>query len=84
MNERLAIILNELRRALETIYGERLEQVILFGSQARGDAQFGSDIDVLRNGSYCRMRLSIWLTFFTFLSALAPAKSCVAKMRMTR
>ena len=47
MNERLAIILNDLRRALETIYGECLEHVILFGSQARGDVQFGSDIDVL-------------------------------------
>ena len=47
MNERLTTILNELRQALETIYGERLEQVILFGSQARGDSQIGSDIDVL-------------------------------------
>jgi predicted nucleotidyltransferase len=47
MNERLTTILNEFRQALETIYGERLEQVILFGSQARDDAQFGSDIDVL-------------------------------------
>jgi hypothetical protein len=29
MNERLTTILNELRQALETIYGDRLEQVIL-------------------------------------------------------
>jgi predicted nucleotidyltransferase len=47
MNERLSTILNELRQALESIYRERLEQVILYGSQARGDAQLGSDIDVL-------------------------------------
>ena len=47
MNERLMTILSELRQALEALYGERLEQVILFGSQARSDTQFGSDIDVL-------------------------------------
>jgi uncharacterized protein len=47
MNERLSTILNELRQALESIYRERLKQVILYGSQARGDAQLGSDIDVL-------------------------------------
>jgi predicted nucleotidyltransferase len=47
MNEQLNAILGELRMALESLYGNRLEQVILFGSQARGDAQFGSDIDVL-------------------------------------
>lgn len=47
MNERLSTILNDLRQALEGIYGERLEQAILYGSQARGDAQLGSDIDVL-------------------------------------
>jgi predicted nucleotidyltransferase len=47
MNERLSTILNELRQALASIYCERLKQVILYGSQARGDAQLGSDIDVL-------------------------------------
>jgi predicted nucleotidyltransferase len=47
MNDRLSTILNELRVALESIYRERLKQVILYGSQARGDAQLGSDIDVL-------------------------------------
>jgi predicted nucleotidyltransferase len=45
--EQLKVILTELRRHLEALYGERLLQVILFGSQARGDAEPGSDIDVL-------------------------------------
>ncbi len=47
MNETVKPILAELRARLESLYGERLEQVILFGSQARGDAVEGSDIDVM-------------------------------------
>jgi predicted nucleotidyltransferase len=47
MNEKVRPILAELHTRLETLYGERLEQVILFGSQARGDAVEGSDIDVM-------------------------------------
>jgi len=47
MNDKLTIILAELRRRFEALYGERLVQMILFGSQARGDAVLGSDIDVL-------------------------------------
>jgi len=47
MSEKLKMILAELRRRFEALYGERLVQMILFGSQARGDAEPGSDIDVL-------------------------------------
>ena len=47
MGEKLQEILAELRRGLEEIYGERLVKMVLFGSQARGDAENGSDIDVL-------------------------------------
>ena len=47
MNEQLNNIVNELRQSLESLYGERLQDVILFGSQARGDALAGSDIDLL-------------------------------------
>jgi uncharacterized protein len=47
MTDELKQILSELRQQLETLYGERLEKLILFGSQARGNAAPDSDIDVL-------------------------------------
>ena len=47
MNDNLAAILAQLRRHLEVLYGPRLVQMVLYGSQARGDAEPGSDIDVL-------------------------------------
>jgi len=40
-------VVEELRRRLQRHYGQRLWRVILYGSQARGDAETGSDIDVL-------------------------------------
>jgi len=40
-------ILNEYRQALVAIFGEELDSVVLYGSQARGDPDEGSDIDVL-------------------------------------
>jgi predicted nucleotidyltransferase len=47
VSERLQSLLAELRRRLEALYGPRLVRLMLFGSQARGDAEQGSDIDVL-------------------------------------
>jgi predicted nucleotidyltransferase len=47
MSPRLGNILKELRRRLEALYGDRLARLCLYGSQARGDAEPGSDIDVL-------------------------------------
>jgi uncharacterized protein len=47
MNVQLREILCELRQQFEALYGERLVQMVLFGSRARGDAVPGSDIDVL-------------------------------------
>jgi len=39
-------ILRRFRAAVNEIYGERVERVVLFGSRARGDAQPDSDYDV--------------------------------------
>jgi len=47
MNDQIAIILSELRRQLAELYGPRLVEVVLFGSQAREDAEPDADIDVL-------------------------------------
>jgi hypothetical protein len=39
-------ILRRLRAALDELYGERIERVVLFGSRARGEAGEDSDYDV--------------------------------------
>jgi uncharacterized protein len=45
--EEVRAILLELRGRLEDLYGERLRGLYLFGSYARGEAEPGSDLDVL-------------------------------------
>lgn len=47
MNATLTPILKRLKQELIDLYGDRLTHLTLFGSQARGDAEIGSDIDVL-------------------------------------
>lgn len=47
MDARIAPILAEVRHHFEEVYGDRFVQLVLFGSQARGDAVEGSDIDLL-------------------------------------
>lgn len=47
MTTKLQEILAELRRRFGALYGPRLVRMVLYGSQARGDADPGSDIDVL-------------------------------------
>lgn len=40
-------LIPEIHSALAAIYGNRLVKLLIYGSQARGDADPGSDIDVL-------------------------------------
>lgn len=46
-NKQLSNLLNELKASLVNLYGDRLFSLILFGSQARGEATPDSDIDVM-------------------------------------
>jgi predicted nucleotidyltransferase len=39
-------VLRRYRAALDAMYGDELERVLLFGSRARGDARSDSDYDV--------------------------------------
>jgi hypothetical protein len=47
MNKQIPTIITKTQQGLKKIYGEQLEKIILFGSQARGDARPDSDIDIL-------------------------------------
>ncbi len=47
LSQEIQSVLTSLREYIQTEYQERLDRVILFGSQARGDATTSSDIDVL-------------------------------------
>ena len=47
MSESLKAILSELKTRFQELYGDRLVQMVLYGSHAREDAELGSDIDVL-------------------------------------
>ena len=40
------LTLTKFRAAIDGLYGNRVERVVLFGSRARGDAQDDSDYDV--------------------------------------
>ncbi len=47
MEAAIRATLSDLEIELRALYGPRLVRLVLFGSQARGDADEGSDIDVL-------------------------------------
>ena len=50
--------LEDAKRRLEAVYGDRLDRVILYGSRARGDARPDSDVDLLvvLRGEYAAYR----------------------------
>jgi predicted nucleotidyltransferase len=39
-------VLSRFKAALDTMYGSRIERVVLFGSRARGEAHDDSDYDI--------------------------------------
>jgi predicted nucleotidyltransferase len=40
-------LLKQVKTRLKAVYGDRLQGVVLYGSEARGDAESDSDIDLL-------------------------------------
>jgi predicted nucleotidyltransferase len=50
-------IMSRFRAALDEVYGERVERVVLFGSRARGDARPDSDYDV---AVFLKQAASFW------------------------
>ena len=45
--QKLEVILQQVKSKLNELYEEQLESIILYGSQARGEAKMDSDIDIL-------------------------------------
>ena len=71
MTKTLETVLTELQQGLRKIYGTRLKDLRLFGSQARGEAVAGSDIDVamiLEDFSYTGEEISRTAPFVSHLS----------------
>lgn len=47
MPDDLNVLLEQLALELDELYGERYRDMVLYGSYARGEADEGSDVDVL-------------------------------------
>lgn len=64
-----ADILRRIKEKLQEAYGDRLKGVLLYGSEARGEAQEDSDIDllVLLDG-----QVDLWDEIRTIVHALYP------------
>lgn len=47
MDTRTRIVAEDFKQAMQSLYGPRLDRVVLFGSYARGDYRDDSDIDFM-------------------------------------
>ncbi len=47
MDERIKHLVGKIKEHLIKMYGERIKQVILYGSQVRGETTKDSDVDIL-------------------------------------
>jgi predicted nucleotidyltransferase len=47
LSPHIETLLQQLGTQLAALYGERLHRIVLYGSQARGDATEASDVDVM-------------------------------------
>ena len=47
MDKKITLLVNQVKNHLMKRYGEKIKEVILYGSHARGEATKDSDIDIL-------------------------------------
>lgn len=47
MDKRIKPLVNQIKEHLIKMYGEKIKQLILYGSQVRGEATKNSDVDIL-------------------------------------
>ncbi len=73
--EQLQALSQEVKQAMQTLYGDRLDRVILYGSYARGDFHAESDVDymvVLRDDAFRQTTEAdkhwhfVWKTWLTY------------------
>lgn len=58
MTSQTQVIAQDFKQAMQSLYGPRLDRVVLFGSHARGDHRHDSDIDfmvILRDETITRL-----------------------------
>lgn len=69
-------LLREIKKRLHEKYGGRLKGIVLYGSEARGEATLDSDIDVLvlLDGP-----VSLWKELQTIIHALYPLSLSLGK-----
>ncbi|MBC6472854.1 MAG: nucleotidyltransferase domain-containing protein [Hormoscilla sp. GM102CHS1] len=83
INDRIKTLLTKIDRGLAKIYGERLDKIILYGSQAR--AILDSDIDILivlkQSFSYSQKRDRISIFIADMCLEYATVISCIFATR---